>query len=143
MTSESSLSKALHRKIAPLHKQMDSADVSGGVRPKPEVINRRTGQVQKFGPRRAFDGCYVGEVLAASGCWTEDVATAIWVLSPLDECDCGGMTVKHLLDLLPMVFHEMPTPEQLEQIRKAGEGARCQIRNGELTITRRKSQSCD
>jgi hypothetical protein len=36
--------------------------------PTPEIVNRRTGDVTKFGPRRAIDGAYVVEVLSASGC---------------------------------------------------------------------------
>jgi hypothetical protein len=108
---------------------------AGSVTPKPEVINRRTGYVQQFGPRRAFDGAYIGEVLAASGCWTEDVEKALWVLAPLVECDCGDCTVKDLLDLLPKVFHEQLTPEQCDQLHNAGEGASGRILNGEFTIT--------
>jgi hypothetical protein len=108
---------------------------TGYVSPKPEIINRRTGHVQKFGPRRAFDGAYVGEVLAASGCWTEDIEKALWVLAPLVECDCGELTVRDLLDVLPKVFHEQITPEQWEQLRSAGEGASGSILNGEFTIT--------
>ena len=117
------LSPELRRKIAHLHRQMDAADAAGGVQPKPEIVNRRTGHVQKFGPRRAFDGAYIGEVLAASGCWTEDVEKALWVLAPLAEHNCGHWTVKDLLDVLPVVFHEQITPEQWDQLRKAGEGA--------------------
>ncbi len=65
MGTASSLSNQMRRKLSRLHRQMDAADASGGVTPTPEIVNRRTGYVQKFGPRRAFDGAYVGEVLAA------------------------------------------------------------------------------
>jgi hypothetical protein len=100
------------------------------------VTNRRTGYVQKFGPRRAFDGAYVGEVLAASGCWTHDIETALWVLKPLAE-HCGDWTVKMLLDALPVVFHEQITEEQWDRLGKAGEGATAQSLNGEVTISGR------
>jgi len=119
-----------------LHRQMARAEAAGGVQPTPEIANRRTGYIKKFGPRRAFDGSYVGEVLAASGCWTEDVQKALWVLAPLAEHNCGDWTVKDLLDALPVVFYEQVTPEQLDQLLKAGEGARGQIVNGEFTINR-------
>jgi len=111
---------------------------TGYVTPKPEIINRRTGYVQRFGPRRAFDGAYVGEVLAASGCWTEDVEKALWVLAPLADHNCGDWTVKDLLSVLPAVFHEQVTQAQWEQIRSAGEGASGSILNGEFTITPRE-----
>ena len=117
-----------------LHRQMARAEAAGGVQPTPEIVNRRTGYIKKFGPRRAFDGSYVGEVLAASGCWTEDVQKALWVLAPLAEHNCGDWTVKDLLDVLPVVFYEQITPEQLDQLRKAGKGASGQIVNGEFAI---------
>jgi hypothetical protein len=116
------------------HRQMNG-EAAEGVTPNAEVVNRRSGYVQKFGQRRAFDGAYVGEVLAASGCWTEDVERALWVLAPLAEHNCGDWTVKDLLDVLPSVFHEQVTREQWKELRKAGEGASGQLVNGQFTIT--------
>jgi hypothetical protein len=103
------LSPEMGRELKRVHRQMKRQEAAGGVIPTPEIINRRTGSVQKFGPRRAFDGSYVGEVLAASGCWTEDVEKALWVLAPLAEHNCGDWTVKDLFDVLPAVFHEQIT----------------------------------
>lgn len=114
---------------------MRQQEAAGGVIPTPEIVNRRTGYVQKFGPRGAFDGSYVGEVLAASGCWTEDVEKTLWVLAPLAEHNCGDWTLKDLLGLLPVVFHEQLTQGQWAQLRKAGEGASGRIVNGQFTIT--------
>jgi hypothetical protein len=74
-------------------------------------------------------------VLAASGCWTEDVQNALWVLAPLADHNLGDWTVKDLLRVLPVVFHEQVTQEQLELLRKAGEGTSGRIVNGEFTIT--------
>jgi hypothetical protein len=129
------LTPEIRRKIKRLHRPMDRRDAAGGVIPMPEIVNRRTGYVQKFGPRRAFDGSYVGEVLAASGCLTEDVENALWVLSPLAEHNCGDWTVQELLDVLPVVFYEQLTEEHWNKLRKAGHGARSQLINSELTIT--------
>jgi hypothetical protein len=129
------LSPEMRRELKRVHRRMERQEAAGGVIPTPEIVNRRTGYVQKFGPRRAFDGCYVGEALAASGCWTEDVEKALWVLAPLAEHNCGDWTVKDLLDVLPVVFREQITPEQWEQLRKAGAGASGRIVNGEFTIT--------
>jgi hypothetical protein len=129
------LAPEMRREIKRLHRQMRRQEAAGGVTPTPEIVNRRTGYVQHFGPRRAFDGSYVGEVLAASGCWTEDVQKALWVLAPLAEHNCGDWTVDDLLRVLPVVFHEQVTKEQWDRLRKAGEGASGQISNGEFTIT--------
>jgi hypothetical protein len=122
------------RKLKRAHRKIRRRAPAGGVTPTPEIVNRRTGYVQKFGSRRAFDGSYVGEVLAASGCWTEDVQKALWVLAPLADHNCGDWTVDDLLRVLPAVFHEQLTREQWDQLRKAGEGATGKIVNGEFTI---------
>jgi hypothetical protein len=129
------LSPETRREINRLYRRMHRQEADGGVTPTPEIANRRTGYVQKFGLRRAFDGSYVVEVLAASGCWTEDVEKALWVLAPLAEHNCGDWTVNDLLRVLPAVFHEQLTREQGDRLRKAGEGASGQIVNGEFTIT--------
>jgi len=133
--SENELSPEMRREIKRLHRQMRKDEAAGGVTPTPEIVNRRTGYIQHFGPRRAFDGSYVGEVLAASGCWSEDVEKALWVLAPLAEHSCGDWTVENLLRTLPVVFHEQITREQWDQIGKAGEGASARVVNGEFTIT--------
>ncbi len=132
--SKDELSPEMRRELKRLHRRMRRQVADGGVTPTPEIVNRRTGYVQKFGARRAFDGAYVGEVLAASGCWTEDVEKALWVLAPLAEHNCGDWTVNDLLRVLPVAFHEQVTREQWDQICKAGEGATGTIVNGEFTI---------
>lgn len=129
------LSPETRRENNRLHRRMRRQEADGGVTPTPEIVNRRTGYVQKFGARRAFDGSYVGEVLAASGCWTEDVEKALWVLAPLAEHNCDDWTVNDLLRVFPTVFHEQLTREQWDRLRKAGEGASDQIVNGDFTIT--------
>jgi hypothetical protein len=103
------------------------------VTPPPTITNRRTGYVQHFGPRRAFDGAYALEVLAASGCWHEDIDKVLWVLEPLTQHNCEWLTVEHLFKLL-QCFGEQCTPEEFEQIRRAGDGASGQKINGVLTI---------
>ena len=125
----------LPREPRRVHRRVDRADAAGVVIPIPEIVNRRTGYVAKhFGPRRAFDGWYVLNVLAASGCWTEDIEKALWVLAPLAEHSCGNWTVDDLLRVLPL-FCEQMTEEQSNQLRNAGPGASAQVVNGEVTIT--------
>jgi hypothetical protein len=114
----------MRRELKRLHRRMDQQEAAGGVTPTPEIVNRRTGYVQKFGSRRAFDGAYLGEVLAASGCWTEDVEKALWVLAPLAEHNLGCWTVKDLLRVLPVVLHEQVTQEQWGQGRAARHSSR-------------------
>jgi hypothetical protein len=134
-TEDDKLPPEVRRELKRVHRRMKQHAEAGGVIPTPEIVNRRTGYVQQFGRRRAFDGAYVGEVLAASGCWTEDLENALWVLAPLADHNCGDWTVKDLLRALPPVFHEQWTRAQLNQLRKAGEGASGTIINGQLTIT--------
>jgi hypothetical protein len=123
------------RQMRRIRRRLNRADAAGGVIPTPEIVNRRTGYVAKhFGPRRAFDGPYVLQVLAASGCWQENIEHAIWVLTPLAEHNCGDWTIENLLRVLPL-FCEQMTEEQSNQFRKAGPGASAQVVNGELTIT--------
>jgi hypothetical protein len=106
------LSRSLQRKILRLHQRMDAAEASGGVQPPP-VVNRRTGEETTFGPRRAYDGAWVLEMLGASGCKYSDVEAAIFVLEPLIE---RGIKIdKNLLELLTMFSEPMP----LEELRQA------------------------
>ena len=55
-----------------------------GVQPPP-IVNRRTGETKRFGPRRAYSGAWVCEMLGASGCTKAEVEAAIFVLEPLLE----------------------------------------------------------
>jgi hypothetical protein len=105
------LSPDMRRKIARLHKQMRAAEAAGGVQPPP-VLDRRTGEMREFGPRRAFDGAWVLEMLSASGCTKEQVDAAIFVLEPMIE-----HSVKIDADLVGLLttFYELPSRGQLRQ----------------------------
>jgi hypothetical protein len=82
-----------------------------GVIPPTPIINRRTGRETQFGPRRAFDGAYVLELLNATGCTKEEAATVAMVLKPLMENYCGKFTIEDLLGLLQYYYpHEWPKP---------------------------------
>jgi len=81
-TPSDQLSAKMRRKIARLHKQMDAWEAEGGVQPPP-VLNRRTGEMYEFAPRRALDGGWLLEMLSASGCTKEQVDAVIFVLEPL------------------------------------------------------------
>ena len=80
----------------------------------PPITNRRTGEVSTFGPRRAYDGDWVIEMLGASGCTREEVAAAIFVLEPLLEHDVK--IDKDLLELLAL-FHGPVPRKELRQAR--------------------------
>lgn len=126
------LNNPMLRKIARLHRQMDAAEAAGGVQPPP-IVNRRTGEVRPFGPRRAFDGAWVIEMLGASGCTKEEVDGAIFVLEPLIE---HGIKIdKDLLELLTIFYEPVPMDElrkmetdfkrsQFRIVDDEGEGAR-------------------
>jgi hypothetical protein len=105
------LSNSLQRKLRRRHRQMDAADAAGGVQPPP-VLNRRTGETTTFGPRRAYDGSWMLEMLGASGCTKAEVEAAIFVLEPLIER--GVKIDKDLLELLT-VFYEPIPQDQLRQ----------------------------
>jgi len=79
------------------------------VYPPSPIINRRTGAQTPFGPRRAFDGAYMLELLAATGCTKADVDAALFVLQPLADHGFGGEKVGDLIGLLPH-FWAPPTP---------------------------------
>jgi hypothetical protein len=79
--------------------------------PPTPIINRHTGTETQFGPRRAFDGAYVLELLNASGCTAEEAKTVVTVLEPLLE-NCDGFTIKQFLNLLRIYHpHEWPKPK--------------------------------
>jgi hypothetical protein len=74
----------------------------------PPVINRRTGEKTEFGPRRAFDGAWLLEMLNASGCTRDDVQGAMFVLKPIIEA--RWPVDEDLLKLLS-IFHEWSKPK--------------------------------
>jgi hypothetical protein len=92
---------------------MAAATAAGGVRPPP-VLNRRTGEHHTFGPRRAYDGAWVLEMLGASGCTKSEVDAAIFVLEPLIKH--GVKINKGLLSLLTM-FNDPVDIKELRQMR--------------------------
>jgi hypothetical protein len=104
------------------------------VTPPSPIKNRRTGYEQQFGIRRAYDGAYILELLAASGCWTDDVRKALFVLQGLTENGQGDWTVEQVAGLLP-IFSEQVTMEEAEQIRGGGSGRKV---NGVWTVTPKK-----
>jgi hypothetical protein len=73
MANKDDLPLGLRKQIEAVHRRMAENAATGGVRPNPTIANRRTGYVQHFGARRAFDMAYVCEVLAASGCIDRDI----------------------------------------------------------------------
>jgi hypothetical protein len=79
------------------------------VYPPSPIINRRTGAETPFGPRRAFDGAYMLELLAATGCTKADIEAAIFVLQPLIDHGFGGEKADSLVELL-QDFWAPPTP---------------------------------
>jgi hypothetical protein len=106
----------------------------GGVSPPSPIKNRRTGYEQPFGSRRAYDGAYLLEVLAASGCWKDDVQKALFVLQGLTENGQSGWTVEQVAGLLPY-FSEQVTFEECEQLHSGGSGQKI---NGVWTVTPKK-----
>jgi ADP-ribosylglycohydrolase len=104
------------------------------VTPPSPIKNRRTGYEQQFGDRRAYDGAYILELLAASGCWTDDVQKTLFVLQGLTENGQGHITAEQLAGLLP-IFYEQATMEEMEQIRGGGSGRKI---NGVWTVTPKK-----
>ena len=86
---------------------------SYGVQPPP-VLNRRTGETRTFGPRRAYDGAWIIEMLGASGCTRSEVNAAIFVLEPLIEY--GVKIDKELLKLLALFYNPVPV-KQLRQMQ--------------------------
>lgn len=107
--NEDTLSPALQRQIKKLHKRMDAEEAAGGVIPRTPIVNRVTGRETQFGPRRAYDGPYVLELLTALGCTNEQVASTRYVLGLLDEhhLEIG----KYLLTLL-RIFHDQETIDE-------------------------------
>ena len=103
----------LRKRISRLHQQMAAATASGGVQPPP-VFNRRTGEEHTFGPRRAYDGAWVIEMLGASGCIKSEVDAAIFLLEPLIEY---GVKIDESLLRLLTIFHEPVPMQQLRQMQ--------------------------
>jgi hypothetical protein len=105
----------------------------GGVVPPTPIINLRTGQVTHFGPRRAYDGAYVSELLRAKGIQQRDVEGFRFIARAL------GPEFDHLkigyLDQISILFHEQMTEEDYAAMRAAGPNASAQKINGVLTIT--------
>jgi hypothetical protein len=110
------LSPELQRKIKRLHKQMDAAEATGGVIPPTPIINRVTGQKTPFGPRRAYDGSYLLELLSALGCTGEQVASTRYVLDLLNEHDLK--IDKSLPNLLQCFCEQRTTEDEAERHRK-------------------------
>ena len=106
------------------------------VEPNPTITCRRTGEVTQFGARRAFDGAYVLEVLAASGCWNEDFERALFVLQPLIENNCGEFTVKQIAGLLKFA-HERLIDAQHAEFRAMPIGTSVTINNGVMNKSTR------
>ena len=80
----------------------------GGVTPNPTITNRRNGFVTHFGARRAFDGAYVAEVIAASGCSASDIAGLVFCLEALAENDCREWTAGDLLEISALFREDQP-----------------------------------
>jgi hypothetical protein len=97
MHKSDQLSPEMQAKIKALHEEMATDGAAGGVTPNPTIVNRRTGYVAHFGPRRAFDGAYVGEVFAASGCLEKDVRRLIPLLEEITDKE-EEPTVEGVLD---------------------------------------------
>jgi hypothetical protein len=116
MTKSDQLSPELQAKIKALHKQMTKDEAAGGVTPNPTIVNRRTGDVAHFGRRRAFDGAYVGEVLAASGCRNKDIERLIPLLGKVIGHD-EEATVEELLDNECLEGCGVLTHEEAEQVK--------------------------
>jgi hypothetical protein len=106
---------------------------SDGVTPPTPIMNLRTGQLTHFGPRRAYDGAYIIELLAAKGIQQRDIDSFRFVaqaICPMFE----HLKIRELADLSGL-FHEQLTEEDCEAMRAAGPDATAQKINGVLTIT--------
>lgn len=88
----------------------------GGVTPNPTITNRRNGFVTHFGGRWAFDGEYVAQVIAASGCSSSDIAGLVFCLEALAENDCREWTVDDLLEISSL-FRE-DEPREVKEARR-------------------------
>ena len=72
------------------------------VRPPSPITNRRTGAETPFGPRRAYDGAYILELLSASGCTKADIDAALFVLQPLVDHGFGDTKADALIRLFQL-----------------------------------------
>lgn len=103
---------------------------AASVTPKETITNRRNGYVTHFGPRRAFDGDYVRQVIAASGCSADDISRLIFCLQPLAENNLGDWTVNELLYISPILHEDFPPDVKAAFIREM----ETQFRAGKLSL---------
>ena len=115
-TNGDELSPKMRRDLKRLHRQMDAADAAGGVEPPTPIENLRTGQLTHFGPRRAYDGSYVTELLAAKGVLHSDIEGLRFIAEALGP-EFAHMKIGEL-DKLSILFHEQITEEEMKALRK-------------------------
>ncbi len=132
-TTGDQISPKMRRDLKKLHRQMAADEAAGGVEPPTPIENLRTGQLTHFGPRRAFDGSYVLELLAAKGVLHSDIESLRFIAKAL------GPMFAHMkigeLTKLSVIFCEQVTPEEWQKLRGAGYGASATKVDGVLTIT--------
>jgi hypothetical protein len=126
------LSPKMRRDLKRLHRQMAADEAAGGVDPPTPIENLRTGQLTHFGPRRAYDGSYVTELLAAKGVLHSDIEGLRFIAEALGP-EFAHMKIGEL-DKLSILFHEQMTKEELTALYDAGEGASATKVNGVLSI---------
>jgi hypothetical protein len=102
------------------------------VHPPTPIENLRTGELTHFGIRRAFDGAYIAELLAAKGCHQSDYEGLRFIAEALGP-EFAHMKIGDLRDM-SVIFHESFTEEDRAAMHKAGPGARLLKRNGVRTI---------
>jgi hypothetical protein len=110
------VSPKMRRDLKRLHRQMAADEAAGGVVPPTPIENLRTGQLTHFGPRRAYDGAYVGELLSAKGIRQSDVEGLRFIAKALGP-EFAHMKIGEL-DKLSILFHEQITEEEMKALRK-------------------------
>jgi hypothetical protein len=118
-TGANTLSASFKRKLGRSHRQMDADERAGPVQPPP-VRNRRTGRMHQFGSRRALDGAWMLELLAAAGCTHADYEGALYVLDMLLEFHVP--INRNTVALLHSGW-EMPPPRPRRRLRVINGGA--------------------